>query len=74
MTFEEHGGRTLVTFHELYPTTAALEEALAGSRKACPEQFAQLDELLAGGSGVLRDGGDAVLDAISRRRLRRPLR
>jgi uncharacterized protein YndB with AHSA1/START domain len=50
VTFEEHGGRTLVTFHELYPTTAALDEALAGSAEGLPEQFAQLDELLAGGS------------------------
>lgn len=47
VTFEENAGRTLVTFHELYPTTAALEEALAGSAEGLPEQFAQLDELLA---------------------------
>jgi uncharacterized protein YndB with AHSA1/START domain len=50
VTFEENGGKTLVTFHELYPTTAALEEALAGSAEGLPEQFAQLDELLAGRS------------------------
>jgi uncharacterized protein YndB with AHSA1/START domain len=49
VTFEEHGGRTLLTFHELYPTTAALDEALAGSAEGLPEQFAQLDELLASG-------------------------
>ena len=48
VTFEENAGKTLVTFHELYPTTAALEEALAGSAEGLPEQFAQLDELLAG--------------------------
>jgi uncharacterized protein YndB with AHSA1/START domain len=48
VTLEEHGGRTVLTFHELYPTTAALEEALAGSAEGLPEQFAQLDELLAG--------------------------
>jgi len=47
VTFEEHAGKTLVTFHELYPTTAALEEALTGSAEGLPEQFAQLDELLA---------------------------
>lgn len=47
VTFEEKAGKTLVTFHELYPTTAALEEALAGSAEGLPEQFAQLDELLA---------------------------
>ncbi|TCV97723.1 uncharacterized protein YndB with AHSA1/START domain [Luteibacter rhizovicinus] len=50
VTFEEDDGKTLVTFHELYPTTAALEEALAGSAEGLPEQFAQLDELLAGRS------------------------
>jgi uncharacterized protein YndB with AHSA1/START domain len=46
VTFEENAGKTLVTFHELYPTTAALEEALAGSAEGLPEQFAQLDALL----------------------------
>jgi uncharacterized protein YndB with AHSA1/START domain len=47
VTFEENAGKTLVTFHELYPTEAALDEALAGSAEGLPEQFAQLDELLA---------------------------
>ena len=47
VTFEEHGGKTHVTLHEIYPTTEALEEALAGSAEGLPEQFAQLDELLA---------------------------
>lgn len=50
VTFEEHDGKTLVTLHERYPTEAALEEALAGSAEGLPEQFAQLDELLAGRS------------------------
>ena len=50
VTFEESAGKTLVTLHELYPTEAALDEALAGSAEGLPEQFAQLDELLAGGS------------------------
>lgn len=50
VTFEENAGRTRVTLHELYPTAAALDEALAGSVEALPEQFTQLDELLAGGS------------------------
>ena len=49
VTFEENGGRTRVTLHEIYPTTAALDEALAGSAEALPEQFAQLDALLATG-------------------------
>lgn len=50
VTFEENAGRTRVTLHELYPTQAALDEALAGSAEGLPEQFAQLDELLAGGA------------------------
>ena len=50
VTFEENAGKTLVTLHELYPTEAALDEALAGSAEGLPEQFAQLDELLAGRS------------------------
>lgn len=47
VTFEESAGKTLVTLHELYPTEAARDEALAGSAEGLPEQFAQLDELLA---------------------------
>ena len=50
VTFEENAGKTLVTLHEIYPTAAALDEALAGSAEGLPEQFAQLDELLADGS------------------------
>jgi uncharacterized protein YndB with AHSA1/START domain len=50
VTFEENAGKTLVTLHERYPTEAALDEALAGSAEGLPEQFAQLDELLAGRS------------------------
>jgi len=48
VTFEERDGKTLVTLHELYPTEAAREDAIAGSADGLPEQFAQLDELLAG--------------------------
>lgn len=47
VTFEENDGKTLVTYHERYPMEAALDEALAGSAEGLPEQFAQLDELLA---------------------------
>jgi uncharacterized protein YndB with AHSA1/START domain len=50
VTFEENDGKTLVTLHERYPTTEALDEALAGSAEGLPEQFAQLDELLSAGS------------------------
>ncbi len=45
--FEERDGKTLVTLRELYPTKAALDEALTGSAEALPEQFAQLDQVLA---------------------------
>ena len=46
VTFEEQGGKTLLTFRELYPSREALE-ANAGAEGAMPEQFDQLDELLA---------------------------
>jgi uncharacterized protein YndB with AHSA1/START domain len=48
VTFKEDAGKTRVTLHELYPTEAALDEALAGSAEGLPEQFAQLEALLAG--------------------------
>lgn len=46
VTFEDQGGRTLVNFHEVYPSREALEEALQGSAAGLPEQLEQLDELL----------------------------
>jgi len=46
VTFEDLGGKTLLTFHEAYPSAAALEEALQGSAAALPEQLDQLDQLL----------------------------
>ena len=46
VTFTEDRGRTLLVFHELYPSREALDEALAGSATALPEQFEQLDALL----------------------------
>lgn len=48
VTFEDRDGRTLVTFHERYPTAEALDEALQGSALALPEQLEQLGELLSG--------------------------
>jgi len=48
VTFEAQGARTLVNFHELYPSSEALEEALQGSAAGLPEQLDQLDELLSG--------------------------
>ena len=48
VNFAETGGVTLVTLHELYPSKAALDDAMAsGSNGAWPEQFDALDELLA---------------------------
>ena len=46
VTFEDQGGRTLLVFHELYPSKEALDDALIGMEGGMPEQFAQLDELL----------------------------
>ena len=48
VTFVEQGGRTHVTVHDLYPSKAALDEAIAsGSTGAMPQQLEQLDALLA---------------------------
>ena len=47
VTFEAQGDRTLLTFHEAYPTADALEEALQGSAAGFPEQLDQLEALLA---------------------------
>ncbi|MEA1648804.1 SRPBCC domain-containing protein [Nitrospirillum sp. BR 11164] len=52
VTFEDLGGKTLLTFHEAYPSREALEEALQGSAAALPEQLAQLGGLLSGRGGV----------------------
>lgn len=48
VTFDDQDGKMLLTFHEIYPSTEALEEALQGSAAALPEQMEQLDELLFG--------------------------
>jgi uncharacterized protein YndB with AHSA1/START domain len=45
VTFEERDGKTLLVFHELYPTKEALD-ANAGMENGMAETFAQLDELL----------------------------
>jgi uncharacterized protein YndB with AHSA1/START domain len=45
VTFEEKGGKTLLVFHELYPSKEALD-ANAGMENGMAETFAQLDELL----------------------------
>ncbi len=53
VTFEEQDGKTLLTLRELYPSKAALEAMEGGM---LPEQFEQLDELLAAlGAGTGRE-------------------
>jgi uncharacterized protein YndB with AHSA1/START domain len=55
VTFEEQGGQTLLTLSELYPSKEALE-AERGAEDALPEQFEQLDELLAELGASTADG------------------
>ena len=45
VTFEEKGGKTLLVYHELYPSKEALD-ANAGMENGMTETFGQLDELL----------------------------
>lgn len=48
VTFEEKDGRTLLVLSDVYPNKAALDEALEqGGIGAFPEQFDQLEKLLA---------------------------
>lgn len=47
VTFEKQGGKTLLVLSELYPTKEACDEAIQGSAAGLPEQFGQLDVLLA---------------------------
>jgi uncharacterized protein YndB with AHSA1/START domain len=48
VTFEEKDGATRVVVHELYPSKAALDDAMAsGSTSGWGEQFEQLDALIA---------------------------
>jgi uncharacterized protein YndB with AHSA1/START domain len=46
VTFEEKDGKTHVTLSEVYPTKESLDRNI-GSTEGLPEQFGQLDELLA---------------------------
>lgn len=49
VTFEERGGVTTVVVHELYPSKAELDDAMAsGATSGWGEQFEQLDTLVAG--------------------------
>jgi uncharacterized protein YndB with AHSA1/START domain len=47
VTFEEKGGKTLLILRELYPSKEALDRSFGGIEEGMPEQFEQLDELLA---------------------------
>lgn len=47
VTFEERDGQTLLTLREVYPSKEALDGAFVGMEDALPEQFGQLDDLLA---------------------------
>jgi uncharacterized protein YndB with AHSA1/START domain len=47
VTFEDRGDQCLLTYSDRYPTKAALE-AERGAEEGLPEQFEQLDALLAG--------------------------
>jgi uncharacterized protein YndB with AHSA1/START domain len=48
VTFEDRGAETLVVLTDLYPSQAALDEAIkSGSTSGYPEQFEQLDKFLA---------------------------
>lgn len=52
MTLEEKGGRTFLVLRDVYPSIEALDEAIAsGSTGAYPEQFEELDLLLAEAGG-----------------------
>jgi uncharacterized protein YndB with AHSA1/START domain len=47
VTFEEKDGKTLLVLTDVYPSKAALDEAMAsGGIGGFPEQFSQLDALL----------------------------
>jgi uncharacterized protein YndB with AHSA1/START domain len=49
VTFEQRGDETLVVMHDLYPSKAALDAAIAsGSTGGFSETFEQLDALLVG--------------------------
>jgi len=51
VTFEEKNGKTYLTLSDVYPSKEALDEAMAsGSIGGYPEQFEQLDILVAGGT------------------------
>lgn len=47
VTFEPRGDHTLVTWHDLYPSKEALDEAMiSGATSGFDEQFGQLEEVI----------------------------
>ena len=46
VTFEEKDGKTLLVFHERYPSKEALDEAFVGIEAGMTEQFDQLEEFV----------------------------
>lgn len=47
VTFEDQGGKTLLVLSEVYPSKEACDESFVGMEDGMPEQFEQLDDLLA---------------------------
>jgi uncharacterized protein YndB with AHSA1/START domain len=47
VSLTEKGGKTELVFSERYPTKEALDQSCEGMESGMPEQFGQLDELLA---------------------------
>jgi uncharacterized protein YndB with AHSA1/START domain len=47
VTFEDKGDKTHLIMRELYPSKEALDEAFVGMEGGTPEQFDQLEDLLA---------------------------
>jgi uncharacterized protein YndB with AHSA1/START domain len=44
--FADQGAQTQLTFHEIYPSKEACEEAMQGAAAGLPQQLEQLDEML----------------------------
>lgn len=47
VTFEEHDGKTLVTYHDRHASKESLDEAFVGMEGGIAEQFEQLADVLA---------------------------
>lgn len=52
VTFEDQGERTVLVLSERYGAPEPLDEAIAGMQAMAPEQFGQLDALLASRGGA----------------------